>query len=178
MEPTNSLDASELFWSSREGVAKCYSHYLETTRRNAESGCRVLQMSPSKVGGYVQVTVSQAMFFRQSTTQLKVLAHHLPIMLTCGRRPADGEDASHLCGNPLCIAKEHLIIESKAANQRRKNCPVYIQCPHCQKILVTCEHNLQCYKAGVEGVQCEAAERQRERVGGDDGAGGAVVERE
>ena len=35
----------------------------------------------------------------------------------------DGWHASHLCGNPLCFAEEHILVEPKAANERRKNCP-------------------------------------------------------
>ena len=33
-----------------------------------------------------------------------------------------GEHASHLCHQPTCVNHEHLVVESKGANEERKAC--------------------------------------------------------
>jgi hypothetical protein len=34
----------------------------------------------------------------------------------------DGDQASHLCHQPVCINPDHIIVEPKAANEKRKEC--------------------------------------------------------
>lgn len=35
-----------------------------------------------------------------------------------------GEQASHLCHQPTCINRQHIVVEPKAANEARKGCPL------------------------------------------------------
>jgi len=66
----------------------------------------------------------------------KVKAHRFMAMLATGRPPLSGDEASHLCGNPRCVRKEHMWWESGPVNQTRKCCHIYLglhptyTCPH------------------------------------------------
>jgi len=57
-------------------------------------------------------------------------------------------DASHLCHNPLCIRPDHLVVESRKLNHKRKNCLFKVGCQCCSTVLVVCTHNPPCLHAG------------------------------
>jgi hypothetical protein len=57
-------------------------------------------------------------------------------------------DASHLCHNPLCVRPEHLIVESRTLNHKRKNCLFKVMCQCCSNEIIVCKHNPPCLHAG------------------------------
>ncbi len=64
--------------------------------------------------------------------------------------------ASHLCNNPKCKVLEHIIPETAQQNNSRKNCLVWIDCPHCPgKKIIVCRHEPLCvkYVPGYESME-------------------------
>lgn len=59
------------------------------------------------------------------------------------------DKGSHLCGHTCCKTVGHVVFESNAENESRKNCMVWINCPHaiCDKRIWICEHEPRCVKA-------------------------------
>jgi hypothetical protein len=79
------------------------------------------------------------------------LLHHLLAFLRYRRLPMrDGTlEVSHLCGNTVCTRSGHVVWEPAEVNQARKNCLVWVACPHhnCpQKYIVVCPHRPLCIK--------------------------------
>jgi hypothetical protein len=58
-------------------------------------------------------------------------------------------DASHLCHNPLCVRPEHLIVEPRVMNHKRKNCLHKIQTPCCGQTVLVCKHDPPCIHDGL-----------------------------
>jgi hypothetical protein len=55
------------------------------------------------------------------------------------------EHLSHLCGDPRCFRISHLVVESSAANNSRKNCLVAAVCPcPCDHVFWLCKHRPRC----------------------------------
>jgi len=80
------------------------------------------------------------------------LLHHLLAFLRYRRLPIrDGTlEVSHLCGNTVCTRPGHVVWEPAEVNQVRKNCLVWVACPHhsCpQEYIVVCPHKPMCIKA-------------------------------
>jgi hypothetical protein len=59
-----------------------------------------------------------------------MVVHKIAYIAANGRPPGDGLEVSHLCNNSLCIKPTHLFAESSLLNNRRKGCPVFVDCPH------------------------------------------------
>lgn len=59
-----------------------------------------------------------------------------------------GFQASHLCHHPTCTIPSHIHLELEQANQRRKNCAVWVDCPHLDCVLKVrvCEHFPRCIR--------------------------------
>lgn len=107
---------------TQQQIHDTHSRMMQGTR-TTEKGCQLVQLVPTKAKGYAQVSV-------KGVADKKVLAHVLAFWVAHGPfLAADGLDVSHLCHNPLCVNPEHLVRESKEANQRRKGCPGTIRCP-------------------------------------------------
>lgn len=67
----------------------------------------------------------------------KYYCHILSAMKRTGRAPQELEEASHLCGNPRCVQKEHLAFDKDGlVNKSRGCCQLYLGvhpgfiCPH------------------------------------------------
>lgn len=99
---------------------------------------------------------------RQGYTQIRfngdkgVRPHVFVAFLTSGRAPAEGEQASHLCGHSTCIAPGHVVFESAQANAMRKNCQVQQPCQShtdCGKMHDSCTHEPRCIKFHPELTQ-------------------------
>jgi len=96
-----------------------------------EVGC-IIPRKTTQSRGYVQVDV-----VNESTHGKAQLAHRIVAFLNA---PADqvelllrghderglGYQASHLCGIANCILPAHIVVESKAINESRKDCHAHI----------------------------------------------------
>lgn len=97
-------------------------------QRNMKN-CILLDMAPTKEGGYVQLFIHK--------DSPKVLAHVLAWfddweeLQEFIKDPTffKGKDVSHLCGNRLCVNRNHLVFEDSTKNQRRKGCKGFVTCP-------------------------------------------------
>jgi hypothetical protein len=56
------------------------------------------------------------------------------------------DQCSHLCGKPLCLEVSDICLESATANNLRKGCPVWVDCPHCGLKIFVCTHQPACRK--------------------------------
>jgi hypothetical protein len=67
------------------------------------------------------------------------------------------EQCSHLCAHTKCYELLHLIAESERLNQQRKNCQVWVDCPHsgCLLKVRCCPHNPMCIKFCDGYTDCE-----------------------
>ena len=114
--------------------------YLIKSISRPDSWCQTSKMVANKVGGYVQVSSAGANKFCTLGDLL---------LWTTGRSTAAGEQASHLCHEPLCLLAEHVVVESEELNQRRKNCVVWVDCAHsreCPLKVLVCPHHPTCIK--------------------------------
>ena len=122
--------------------------------------CLEAELAPSKSNGYIQLSYNGA-------NKFCVLGDMLG--WARGVQAGDGEQISHLCGNPKCIIPAHVVVETVVENNRRKNCIVWVDCLHkdCSERLLVCPHNPLCikYVPGWEtweeflrwGVHCKEA---------------------
>jgi len=98
--------------------------------------CRLCLLKPNKEGGYVQLSAEGANKFAM-----------LQEVLVWSRGVTErvlGEQCSHLCGNPLCLVAEHIIMESAKDNNNRKGCLVVGDCAHCPLKYLLCRHQPSC----------------------------------
>lgn len=132
--------------------------YLEhQLRRITPKGyCYLVDLAPSKEGGYAQVSVDRINKF---TTLGKVLgcAAGLYIDEVLGRGVLGVKtEISHRCHNPLCTVPAHVLLETSAKNNGRKNCKVFTDCAHsdegCGLKQIVCEHEPMCIKF-IEGYE-------------------------
>jgi hypothetical protein len=115
---------------------------LETVQ---DGFCALSTLQPSKEGGYIQLSY-------QGANKFAVLQEVL--VWANGAQVSYGDHASHLCDKPACVVREHVVVESPAVNNSRKNCGVIVKCPHgdCEKFISTCQHVPRCifYVPGFE----------------------------
>ena len=88
-----------------------------------EKGHRIWRKTVSKEYGRVGVTISMK---TGSTVKKRILAHVLSYFLKdnsfdCFNRTRT-LDISHLCFHKLCVSPDHLSLESRQENIRRKQC--------------------------------------------------------
>jgi Zinc-binding loop region of homing endonuclease len=64
------------------------------------------------------------------------------------RVEAQREQSSHLCHRARCFNPDHVVVETELKNQRRKNCPVWVDCPHddCLLKVRACVHEPMCVR--------------------------------
>jgi hypothetical protein len=111
--------------------------------------CKLVNITPSKTGGYSQVSWAGANKF---ATVGEVVCwskgQNKPGLGDPGSTAA--LEVSHLCHNPRCIVPEHIVIESQLINNARKGCPGWIQCSdvcgrcHGRKVIWVCAHEPPC----------------------------------
>lgn len=123
--------ASVALLADRKALQELYDAQAASAEKVEGSECILTRLRPTKEGGYSQVALRG--------TSTKIMIHHIPILLKEARLPGHDEDVSHLCHNRRCFNKDHVIIESKVNNQRRKNCKVTVICWHCDKVATVCE---------------------------------------
>lgn len=99
--------------------------------------CEILELVPSKRHGYVQISANG---FNKFAVLEEV------VIWANGQEVKEGCDASHLCHRKLCCNLDHVVSEPKPLNQSRKNCLVWIPCPHCPLKIFTCQHSPSCIK--------------------------------
>lgn len=101
--------------------------------------CWESPLSPSKDGGYIQIS---ARGFNKFAVLGELLLWTQGLRLRLGSEYGGKEQASHLCHRPRCTVAAHVIGESAENNNRRKNCLVWIACPHlgCLKKILVCPH--------------------------------------
>lgn len=51
---------------------------------------------------------------------------------------------SHLCDEPNCVNKDHLVYETPQENNRRKGCTATVTCRGCGHVMECCAHNPKC----------------------------------
>jgi Zinc-binding loop region of homing endonuclease len=101
--------------------------------------CYDCVLAPTKSNGYIQLSWNGANKFCTLGEMLGWAA---------GLRAKPLEQISHLCCNPKCTIPSHVIFESAAANNRRKGCKVWVDCPHkgCSEKIIVCDHSPSCIK--------------------------------
>ncbi len=102
-----------------------------------KTNCWLSTKAPTKNNGYIQANLPNGK---------KALIHHLSIIADGRKDDLANPDleVSHLCHHRNCFNPEHLHMEDKEANNRRKNCLIYIQCPCCDCYILVCRHNPGC----------------------------------
>ena len=103
-----------------------------------EGWCELSLLKPSKINGYAQVSAEGANKF--------ACLEHI-VLWAGGGFLGGGQQVSHLCARPQCLRSDHVIAESPVANNRRKNCLVWIDCHNCKdKKVLVCQHTPVCVK--------------------------------
>lgn len=125
-------------------------------------GCVLAQKQPNRaLHGYVQI--APVVMSRVQAKAPAQLAHRIVCYL---HKPAGDVDrllhhgyhASHLCHQPTCINPDHLVVESKALNELRKECrpKMHVRCFIDGRAFVlpdtACPHVPHCIIAEVERV--------------------------
>lgn len=120
---------------------------IDSLRVEVKGFCRVSVLKPSKEGGYVQLSGDGAN---------KYAVLHEVLLWAKGEEVQHGVDhISHLCDEPRCTIKEHVVVESPQVNNSRKNCGMILDCAHCPKKYQACKHTPRCitYVEGFESWQ-------------------------
>lgn len=99
--------------------------------------CRVIDLVPNKIGGYVQLSYLGV--------NKGILLHELLLVIQ-GKVCGDGMQISHRCNQPKCMIPAHVCVESATSNNSRKNCEVWFPCSHCKKLNWICRHEPSCIK--------------------------------
>jgi hypothetical protein len=97
--------------------------------------CRLVKLAPSKKDGYIQLSVAGANKFAVLQEVLLWSKHEMAV---------EGLHISHLCDKPRCAVAEHVVLESPGVNNSRKNCGKIINCAHCEKKYIACDHEPKC----------------------------------
>ena len=84
----------------------------------------VIWKGRKNVKGYPRLSVTI-----QALPSVQVYVHRFVYMLKYTQHECiQGLDVSHLCHNKLCVNHHHLIIETKAENNKRKECLTLGRC--------------------------------------------------
>ena len=100
--------------------------------------CRCSRLTPTKEGGYVQISWGGA-------NKFCVLEELL--LWAGGVTKVRGDQCSHRCGEPLCTDPGACMLGKSRENNLRKGCVVWWACPHgCKKKIFICTHVPSCIK--------------------------------
>lgn len=116
--------------------------------RPADGWCVLADMQPSKEGGYVQVSYQG---HNKILTLQEVSVGASGLQLGADVEGSHWQQASHRCCKPKCTTVGHVVVESHEQNGLRKNCLVWVHCPHClgtgeAKAILVCPHAPCCVK--------------------------------
>lgn len=75
---------------------------------------------------------------------------HEVLLWSKGEVKGRNQHINHLYDKPECMVMEHVVLESPAANNGRKNCGMILDCPHCELKMHACRHEPKCIQY-VEG---------------------------
>lgn len=147
---------------------KSGSGYQAASRK--PNGCILASKGTNRDrNGYVQIApISTRTRGSASTSSAKPLpqnAHRLVVIAS--QSPEDRRKlleepshASHLCHEPRCIAKDHIVVESKDLNEARKDCEGnylagWAECAEGWKVVFestfACTHNPPCFRRAIYG---------------------------
>jgi hypothetical protein len=118
--------------------------FLEELKVVRHGFCWESTLSPSKEGGYIQLSSGGANKFCTLGEML---------VWAAGLRLEGGDQVSHRCHHPKCTLPSHICSESAALNNGRKGCIVWVDCPHgCSEKILACPHIPGCirYVPGYE----------------------------
>lgn len=88
-------------------------------------------------------------YYRTNFQSKKVLTYNAIAVAFYGQ--PNGEDISHLCGNPRCVRPSHIYYESHQINISRINCCGMIFCTRTKKYLKNvCVHYPKCKKVFID----------------------------
>ena len=124
--------------------------------------CVVTRARPTKVNGYPEVMLDGS-YCMTLPNLLLALKGHKELVHVSSRVV----HASHLCGNPQCVVKEHVVPETPQKNNRRKGCSVWEPCFHCNVPIFTCPHEPPCIKYHPDYVDMDALIAVAHREGQD-----------
>lgn len=102
--------------------------------------CKLCKLKPSKDNGYIQLSALGANKFAVLQEVLLWASGVTQVVRD------DNLQCSHRCGHPSCLVPGHVCLESAQKNNQRKNCLVYIDCPHCDLKILVCSHSPTCLK--------------------------------
>jgi hypothetical protein len=161
-----------------ETSAKSRRHFFrklkESNKTTFEGWCWLTSLVPTKAGGYVQVSFKGHKF--------KTLNQMAGFMVYV-RWPTAEEQASHRCSHANCFRPGCIVYESAQANNKRKNCAVWVTCPHadiCSRVVFVCQHDPPCTKhyPGLATSELFLSERVHREVGHIDRASQEETRRE
>jgi len=116
---------------------------LGSLKAKADGWCRLSVLQPTKKDGYVQISYAG---------QNKFAILQDVLVWANGWSKGEGQQASHLCGHPLCTIPEHVCLEVAIYNNARKGCVVWVWCSkfcgRCSglKVILCCTHTPSCIK--------------------------------
>lgn len=118
---------------------------LDKQKIEVHGWCRKCTLKPTKEGGYIQVS------FRGEN---KFATLEEVVMWAGGfQKSRPDHQCSHLCAEPACATCGHVISETAVENGLRKNCVVWVDCPHplpsgapCPLKISVCQHFPKCIK--------------------------------
>jgi hypothetical protein len=113
-------------------------HILSRLPVRTEGWCELVQLRPTKPGGYIQLSVAGVNKF--------ALLQSVVLWADGKDLTKKGDQCSHRCHNPPCRVVGHIIPESAVENNARKGCLVWINCHHCSKKIFVCMHEPCCIK--------------------------------
>lgn len=108
---------------------------ISDLRTEQDGFCLLSVLKPTKENGYIQLSSEGANKY--------ALLHEILIWAK-GEHAPDNQHISHLCDKPRCALKEHVVVESPAMNNSRKNCGKIVNCAHCPKKYIACDHDPKC----------------------------------
>lgn len=135
--------------STHEDGKALAQQILSRVSTKVEGWCKLSLAAPTSSKGYSQVSGEGVNKF--ATLQ------ELVLWAGGGSKPAfsgktDPNDVSHLCDRPACTIPQHVVVESKDANNRRKGCVMAVRCSaKCRdcngtKELFICPHEPSCIR--------------------------------
>jgi len=126
---------------------------LDRISYTTDGWCKLVNLAANKSGGYPQVSSGGANKF---ATLGEVLLWSMGISkpeLPIGTPGSAVPDVSHLCARPRCKTGGHVCLESKAENNARKGCIVWVACSttcarcHGARVILVCSHGPPCIRS-------------------------------